>query len=109
MKSGTSSAMKTDLVHKWSQLSVADQAELLITLQQLLRIDSENFIIPYKKLLLNREDLREVLTNEEVEQIDENDMGVIAQQLGAAYTETGMFWDDLELYTREILERKNAT
>ncbi len=67
-----------------------------------------HFTIPFEITTMCREDLREVLSEAEVAQFDDEDMRRLAIKMADAYVGSGVFWDDLEFLGRRILEEKRG-
>ncbi len=55
---------------------------------------------------VNREDLEEILTREQIERLDDDDMHWIARKMSDIYCET-RFWIDLEFWAECVLEKKD--
>ena len=52
-----------------------------------------------------REDLLDKYSQEEIDNIDDDDMNIIACKMGLAYIENG-FWEDMKEITDNILKEK---
>ena len=55
---------------------------------------------------LGREDLSELMSEEEIAQLTDKDMRWIASKMGEAYCESGAFWDNAELFAQMVLDEK---
>ncbi len=53
-----------------------------------------------------REDLRGILTNEEITALDDTDMEDIADRMSDAYRDSGGYWESLEIMARFVLEKE---
>jgi len=57
---------------------------------------------------LHREDIATRLGQDQADLLTDEDMAYIARKMGDAYVGHGGFWEDLEFFVEDVLERKEA-
>ncbi len=55
-----------------------------------------------------REDLRGILTVEEIARLDDGDMESIADRVSDAYRDSGGYWESLEIMARFVLDKEGV-
>lgn len=60
---------------------------------------------PFNVASICREDLRGILTNEEIGRLNDSDMESIADRMSGAYRDSGGYWQSLEIMAKWVLEK----
>jgi len=63
---------------------------------------------PFTVSSICREDLRNILTDEEIRALDDTDMEDIADRMSDSYRDSGGYWQSLEIMAKHILGKKQA-
>jgi len=61
---------------------------------------------PFSVASICREDLRHVLSDEEIGALDDTDMADIADRMSDAYRDSGGYWESLEIMARHVLKKR---
>jgi hypothetical protein len=69
------------------------------------RLSTASLQKPFTVASICRADLRGILTDEEIAQLDDGDMDRIADKMSDSYRDCGGYWDSLEINARAVLER----
>lgn len=58
---------------------------------------------PFTVAAICREDLRGILSDEEIEKLDDSDMEKIADKMSDSYRDSGGYWESLEIIAKSVL------
>ena len=61
---------------------------------------------PFTVASICREDLRGILTDEEIARLDDGEMESIADRMSNAHRDSGVYWESLEIMARFVLDKE---
>ncbi len=69
------------------------------------RVKLQELHKPFTVASVCREDLRGILTDEEITRLSDGDMEWIVAKMGDAYRDSGGYWESLEIMARFVLDK----
>ncbi len=85
------------------------QASFAAALNNLNEVEAINTVNRYKSFTVAsicREDLRGILTDEEITRLCDGDMENISNRMSDAYRDSGGYWESLEIMARFVLDKE---
>ncbi len=61
---------------------------------------------PFPIASVCRADLRGILTDEQIASLSDGEMESIADRMGDAFTDSGLYWESLEIMAKHVTEKE---
>lgn len=89
-------------------LDLLQSNEPLSTVEPMEWLRAERSYAPFSVATVCREELRDLIPNEDVAGLSDDDMGRIAVQMGDALRHTAVYWQSLEAAAKSVLNERQA-